>query len=114
MTTLEICILTLFKKNQYFIMLLLETKIILLEAKVSVFQQDQIRHHRKPPQRSYLAQTLKQNYSSQTAMITPLRRYFYVHLTKQTAKELMLMKFIDLFSGIGGFRLGMECDTFFN
>ena len=33
-------------------------KIIFLGAKVSVFQQDQINYHRKPSERSYLAQTL--------------------------------------------------------
>ena len=38
-----------------------------LGAKVSVFQQDQINYHRKPSQRSYLAQTLikTQNTSNQ-------------------------------------------------
>ena len=29
-----------------------------MSAKVSIFQQDQINYHHRPPQRSYLAQTL--------------------------------------------------------
>ena len=33
-------------------------KIIYLGAKVSIFQQDQNDYHHKPPQMSYLAQTL--------------------------------------------------------
>ena len=52
------CLVILYKKNQYFITLLLKMRIILLSTKVSVFQQDQINYHRKPSQRSYLAQTL--------------------------------------------------------
>ena len=45
--TCEICLLIFFKKNQDFITLLLEMKIVFVSTKVSVFQQDQINYHRK-------------------------------------------------------------------
>ena len=62
-------------------------KIIFLGAKVSVFQQDQINYHRKPSQRSYLAQTLIKTQTTYNQRLDELFKARQEQKAKNTYKK---------------------------